>query len=96
MPRLRNVLLTAALAAMVLSVWMALHGCDDKQDQPDIRRQLAAEQRRREAAESRATAWQISATVLGAAAVLALVAGTALGSRARRDSGGNSPHGPRK
>ena len=96
MPRIRNVVLTAAMAAVLLAVWMSLYGCDQEAAAPDIRRQLAHEQQRREAAEIAGQRWQVVAVVFGSAAVLALVVGAALGSSARRSARQSPPHEPQQ
>jgi hypothetical protein len=96
MPRLRNVVLTAALAALVLAVWLSLHGCDQDATAPDIRQQLAQEQQRREVAENTGRRWQVVAVCLGSAAVLTLVVGAALGSRARHDARRSRPDEPQE
>ena len=95
MPRFRTVLLTAAAAALLLAVWMSLPGCG-RDKGPDLRQELAREQQRREVAESESRRWQNRALWLGGAAVLALVVGAALGSKARDDARRDSPHGPQK
>jgi hypothetical protein len=84
------------MAAVLLAVWMSLHGCDQAAATPDIRRQLAHEQQRREAAEIAGRRWQVVAVVFGSAAVLALVVGAALGSSARRGARQSPPHEPQR
>lgn len=72
-----------AAAATALALCLPLQSCRGR---PDLSQRLATEEQRRAAAERLARFWQVTATGLGGVAVLALVAGAALGSRARRDA----------
>ena len=84
MPRFRAIVITAAAAAVLLAAWMSLPGCDTHEKR--VAQQIEKERQERRSAESQARAWQVSAVALSSAAVLTLIVGTALGSRARRDA----------
>jgi predicted MFS family arabinose efflux permease len=94
MPRFRTVVITAAAAAVLLVVWLSLPGCNRREQ--NLEQQLEKERQERQTAEFQARAWQVRAVVLGSAAVLTLIVGTALGSRARHDARRNRPHEPQE
>ena len=89
MPRFRTVVITAAAAAVLLFVWLSLPGCDQREQR--IQQQIEKERQERQRAESQTHAWQVIALALGGAAVLTLVVGAALGSRARQDARRSRP-----
>ena len=89
MPRLRTVVITAAAAAVLLVVWLSLPGFDQREQ--NLEQQLKKERQERQTAELQARAWQVRAVVFCGVAVLTLVVGAALGSRASQDARRSRP-----
>jgi len=79
------------LALLTCLLLVGSTGCDDQEARRQrelqrFREELALERKNARAAVSSRRNWQLAASVLGITGVVLLIAGTAMGSRARKDA----------